>query len=164
MMRSVEPAAEARAGAEFDQVYAGEFEAVARLAFLLVRSRAVAEELAQDAFVRLYQRFDTVDRPNGFLRTAVVRLALTWLGRAEMERDRLARVGVDQRLTVDAPELDETWDALGRLAPDRRAVLVLRFYEGLRHGEVADLLGCSPATVRSRTRRALADLRKELDR
>ena len=146
----------------FAEVYAGEFEAVARLAFLLVRSRAVAEELAQDAFVRLFQRFATVERPNGFLRTTVVRLALTWLERAEMERERLARVGVDR--PVDAPELDETWEALGRLAPERRAVLVLRFYEGLRHGEVAELLGCPTATVRSRTRRALADLRKELER
>jgi RNA polymerase sigma factor (sigma-70 family) len=161
-MGSVGPEARSGVRAAFDEVYASEFEDVARLAYLLVRSRAVAEELAQDAFLRLYQRFDTVERPNGFLRTTVVRLALTWLGRADMERDRLARVGVDG--PVDAPELDETWVALGRLAPDRRAVLVLRFYEGLRHGEVAAVLGCAPATVRSRTRRALADLRKELVR
>lgn len=72
----------------FEGVYAAEFTGVARLAFLLVRSQAVAEELAQDAFLRLYERFDAVDNPPGFLRTAVVRLALTWLSRADMERDR----------------------------------------------------------------------------
>ena len=148
-------------GITFDAVYAAEFVGVTRLAFLLVRSQVVAEELAQDAFLRLYERYDSVEKPAGFLRTAVVRLALTWLSRADMERDRFATVGVAR--PVDAPELDETWQALGRLRPDRRAVLVLRFYEQLRHPEIADLLGCSPATVRSRTRRALQDLRKELE-
>jgi len=148
--------------AAFERVYTAEFAGVARLAYLLVRSRAVAEELAQDAFLRLYQHFDTVEAPAGFLRTAVVRLALTWLGRADMERDRLSRLGRDP--VVEAPELDETWLALGRLHPDRRVVLVLRFYAQMRSVEIAGVLGCSAATVRSRARRALADLREELDR
>lgn len=147
----------------FERVYEAEFVAVARLAYLLVRSRAVGEELAQDAFLRLYQRFDTVDNPAAFLRTVATRLALTWLGRAGMERDRLTRVGGGQPVAVDAPELDETWLALGRLPVERRTVLVLRFYARMRSPEIAELLGCSAATVRSRVRRALADLRKELE-
>jgi RNA polymerase sigma factor (sigma-70 family) len=69
-------------------------------------------------------------------------------------------VGANQ--PVDPPEVDEMWQALGRLSPERRTVLVLRFYEQLKHGEIAALLGCSAATVRSRTRRALDDLRREL--
>jgi RNA polymerase sigma factor (sigma-70 family) len=79
-----------------------------------------------------------------------------------MEAGLLRRVGVDRPTSI--PEVDETWAALGRLSPDARTVLVLRFYEQLRHREIAALLGCPAATVRSRTRRALADLRKELDR
>jgi RNA polymerase sigma factor (sigma-70 family) len=43
-------------------------------------------------------------------------------------------------------------------------VLVLRYYDDLSHEQIASLLGCSAATVRSRVRRALQDLRKELDR
>lgn len=152
----VEPAA----GSGFEDVYRAEFAAVTRLALLLVGSRAVAEELAQDAFLRFYERFESVENPPGFLRTAVVRLASTWLQRSGMERARLATVGVDR--PVDAPHVDEMWQALGRLRPERRVVLVLRFYEQLRHREIAGVLGCSPATVRSRTRRALQDLRKEL--
>lgn len=144
----------------FERVYQAEFVAVARLAYLLVRSRAVAEELAQDAFLRLYQRFDTVENPAAFLRTAVARLAFTWLGRADMERDRLTLLGADP--VVEAPELDETWLALGRLRPERRAVLVLRFYAQMRAVEIAAVLDCPAATARSRVRRALADLRKEL--
>lgn len=149
--------------ADFDHVYTTERLAVTRLAFLIVRSMPVAEEVAQEAFVRLYERFETVDNPAAFLRTVAVRMAVLAQRRSDMERQRLTVIGADQQ-PGRAPEVDETWEALGRLRPERRAVLALRFYEDLPHDRIAALLGCSAATVRSRTRRALADLRKELDR
>jgi RNA polymerase sigma factor (sigma-70 family) len=152
----------AASSAAFEDVYAAQLQAVTRLAFLLVRSQAVAEELAQDAFLRLFEHFHRVENPPGFLRTVVVRLCLTWQRRDHMEHRLVRQVGVDR--PTEVPEVDETWEALGRLQPERRAVLVLRFYEQLRHGEIAEVLGCPTATVRSRTRRALQDLRKELDR
>ena len=150
------------ARSSFDDVYAVERRSIVGLAALLVRSQEVAEELAQDAFLCLYERFDTVENPPGFLRTAVVRLCISWQRRSTTERRLIQRVGVDRPSGI--PEVDETWDALGRLDPDKRVVLVLRFYEQLRHDEIAELLGCPTATVRSRTRRALTDLRKELAR
>lgn len=149
-------------GAAFDDVYRAERPAVVRLAALLVGSQAVAEELAHDAFVRLFERFDEVENPPGFLRTVVVRLAVSAQRRRRTELRVVQRVGVDHPTTI--PEIDETWDVLQRLDPDRRAVLVLRYYERLRHREIAELLGCPVATVRSRTRRALKDLKKELTR
>jgi len=149
----------------FDRMYRDHALAVTRLAFLLVGSRAVAEELAQDAFLRLYEHMGTVDNPPGFVRTAVVRLALTWQDRRRMEAARLTVVGLvsSRPEPVPEPEIDETWTAIARLRPERRAVLVLRFYADMAFDEIGDALGCSPATARSRTRRALADLRKELD-
>ncbi len=66
-----DPLVTVAAPATFDAVYERERAAIVRLAYLLVRSEAVAEELAQDAFLRLYQQFDTVSHPPGFLRTAV---------------------------------------------------------------------------------------------
>jgi RNA polymerase sigma-70 factor (ECF subfamily) len=149
---------------EFDGVYRAQLLAVTRLAFLLVRSQTVAEELAHDAFVRLYERFDTVENPPGFLRTVVVRLALTWQDRHRMERERLTVVGGGDRRAVEGPEVDETWAALGRLAPERRVVLALRFYEDMAFDAIGEMLGCSAATARGRAHRALADLRKELSR
>ena len=122
----------------------------------------LAEELAQDAFLRLFERFDEVTNPAGFLRTVVVRLCLTWQKRRTTEQRVARRVGVEAPSNI--PEVDETWAALGRLDPDRRAVLVLRYYCQLRHHEIAELLGCPAATVRTRTHRALRDLRKELAR
>lgn len=150
------------ARSSFDAVYRAERPAIVRLAALLVGSQAVAEELAHDAFVRLFERFDDVDNPPGFLRTVVVRLAVSWQRRRRTEVRVVQRVGVDQPTGI--PEVDETWEVLQRLDPDRRAVLVLRYYEHLRHVEIAELLGCSAATVRSRSRRALRDLKKELSR
>lgn len=156
-----------RRDARFDEVYSSEVLAITRLAFLLVRTQAVAEELAQDAFLRLYERLDEVENPAGFLRTVVVRLASTWLRRHDMEGRRLAVVGgrrlAGQRHASDVTEIDETWEALGRLRPERRTVLVLRFYEDLSHQQIGDLLGCPAATVRSRVRRALSDLREEIE-
>ena len=149
--------------AGFDRVYREHLLPITRLAFLLVRSQAVAEDLAHDAFVRLYERLDDVYNPPGFVRTAVVRLAITWQERQRMERRRrLTAVG--EVRTVDGPEIDETWEAIGRLAPERATVLVLRFYADMAYEEIAEILGCSPATARSRARRAVADLREELKR
>jgi RNA polymerase sigma factor (sigma-70 family) len=160
-MRAVE-ATDAPPG--FDAVYDDQLPAVTRLAFLLVRSQGVAEELAHDAFVRLYERFDTVENPPAFLRTVVVRLALTCLRRHRMERARLVVVSGGARHDVDEPEVDETWAAMGRLRPERRIVLVLRFYEDMTFEAIGELLGCTAATARGRVHRGLADLRKELTR
>lgn len=146
----------------FDEVYRAEMPALVRLAFLLVRSQAVAEELAQDAFLRLFECYAEVEKPAGFVRTVVVRLCLTWQRRRQTEDRVLSRVGAQP--AADPPEIDGMWEALGRLQPERQAVLVLRFYEQMRNREIAEVLGCPMATVRSRTRRGLQDLRKEMDR
>lgn len=152
-----------RGPAGFDVVYAAERPAIVRLAFLLVRDQAVAEELAQEAFLRLYTHIDTVENPPGFLRTVVVRLASTWRRRRTMEAQRLTLVAADgRRLRSDEHEPDETWEAIGRLRPERAEVLVLRFYEDLDHREIGRIVGCSAGTARSRLRRALADLKEEL--
>lgn len=145
----------------FDAVYRDQRLAIVRLAYLLVRSHAVAEELAQEAFLRLYANFATVENPPGFLRTVVVRLAHTWRGRRDMEHERLERLDPAPADTIREP--DETWEAIGRLRQERATVLVLRFYEDLSHDEIAAALGCSAATVRSRVRRALHDLGKEIN-
>jgi RNA polymerase sigma factor (sigma-70 family) len=130
------------------------------LATVLTSDRAVAEELVQEAFLEVMQRWDRVDNPAGYLRTVVVNRC----------RNHQRGMGVRRRnvppappLTVDAPELDEMWAALAQLRPRRRTALVLRFYEDLPIDEIARLLDCRPGTVSSLLHRGLADLRKVLD-
>ncbi|MDQ1478095.1 MAG: hypothetical protein QOE62_3324 [Actinomycetota bacterium] len=146
----------------FDAVYRDLRPALIRTAFLIVGSTAEAEELVQDAFVQLHQRFEAIDAPAAYLRVALVRSCVRRNERRTMESDRLARM--PSPALAGEPAVDEMWSALRRLRPERRAVLVLRFYEDLAHSEIARLLDCPVATVRSRVRRALTDLRKELDR
>ena len=146
----------------FDEVFASARAPMVRVAFLIVGSQAVAEEIAQDAFAGLYTRFEEVDNAMAYVRTAVVRGAVNWKKRRAMEADRIARVTEPGPTGIG--EIDTTWDALRVLRPERRAVLVLRFYEDLSHAQIAELLGCPIATVRSRLHRGLSDLRKELER
>jgi RNA polymerase sigma factor (sigma-70 family) len=149
-------------GTTIETVYQSERPTLLRLAYLMVGSQPVAEDLVHEAFARLVPRFDEVDNPAAYLRTAVSRLCLTWLGRASMERDRLSRI--DRPPPLGTPELDDMLAALDRLRPERKAVLVLRYYADLDHAAIADALGCPTSTVRTRLHRGLADLRKELDR
>lgn len=146
----------------FDAVFAAERAPMVRVAFLIVGSQAVAEEIVQDAFAGLFVHFDAVDNAIGYVRTAVVRGAVNWKKRHAIEADRLARINGPGATHI--AEIDATWDALRAVRPERRAVLVLRFYEDLSHAQIAELLGCPVTTVRTRLHRGLSDLRKELER
>jgi RNA polymerase sigma factor (sigma-70 family) len=148
--------------ATFDEVYKASRTRVVRTAFLIVGSQAIAEEISQEAFVRLLQHFDDVANPGGFLRTTVVRLCLSWRRHAAVEAAEL-ETRQSRESTGDA-EIDFVWDALATLKPDRRAAVVLRYYEDLSHAEIAELMGCRIGTARTRVHRGLIDLRKELTR
>jgi RNA polymerase sigma factor (sigma-70 family) len=69
--------------------------------------------------------------------------------------ERLADAG-------DHDELLAVRSALSALAPRQRAVLVLRYYEGLSEAEIASALGMAPGTVKSQARDGLARLRRAL--
>lgn len=130
-----------------------------RLAYLLTGQRAVAEEIVQDAFISTRQAWAGVVDPTRYLRTTVVNRCRSW-GRHQ-QVVRAHPVGQPEVITEQA---DELWDALGRLDPRRRAAVVLRYYADLPHAEIADLLGCRPATVRTSIHRALVQLRLEIER
>ena len=146
----------------FDDLYREARPPMVRLAWLLLGSRALAEDVVHDAFIAVHQRWNTIDNPGGYLRRAVVNGALSWRRRRDHEERLLAVIG-EPPATGD-PVVDPMWDAIGRLDPDRRAVVVLRYWADLPHAEIAELLGCPITTVRTRLHRALADLRKETER
>ena len=130
-----------------------------RLAALLVGSHAIAEEIVQDSFAALGERWGQLDNPGGYLRSTVVNGCRMALRRRATEQ-RYAR---DETSTVDAPtELVELREALDRLSERERAVVALRYFVDLPDGEIAELLGCRTTTVRSLVHRSLRKLRKEL--
>jgi RNA polymerase sigma factor (sigma-70 family) len=129
------------------------------VAYLMTGRREAAEEIVHDAFARTYGRWASIDVPAAYLRTTVVNLCVAWQRRATLERERVPR---PDRTHVAPPELDEMWALLQGLPPDLRSVLVLRFYEDLPDDEIARVVGCAPATVRTRVHRAITRLRKEM--
>jgi RNA polymerase sigma-70 factor (sigma-E family) len=139
-----------------------------RLAFLLTGDRALAEDLVQEAFARLIGRLRHLRDPGAFgayLRRTIVNLSTSHFRRRRVERAYLERVG-DIRAVEANPnqELDETMhEALLRLPERQRAAIVLRFYEDLSDVQTAEVLQCSPGTVRSLVSRGMTTLRSELE-
>jgi RNA polymerase sigma-70 factor (sigma-E family) len=141
-------------------LYRAQHAPMVRLAHLLTGSNAAAEELVHDAFIRLHGRFDEIDNPAGYLRTTVVNGCRSWHRRRLLERRHAT---VADPPPVLPPDVDETWRALAALPVRRRAAIVLRYYEDLPDEEIARLLDCRPATVRSLVHRGLATLKEALE-
>lgn len=137
-----------------------------RLAVMLTGTAYDAEDLLQATFTRSIRHGERIARmaaPAAYLRRIMLNEHLS-RGRARTRRVRTTEL-VDVALpdaTPDIDERDETWRLLATLPDKQRAVLVLRYYEDLPDAEIADLLGCPAATVRSHAARGLAALRARM--
>lgn len=154
------PATSGRAWPEgFEVLYREQYAPMVRLAVLLVGSTEPAEELVQDAFIRVRRRWSEIEHHSAYLRVVVVNGCRSHHRRRALERRRLPEPDIAQ---PGAP--DEMWDAIAALPFRQRAVVTLRFYEDLPEAEIAAALGCPPGTVASTLHRALARLRQEVPR
>jgi RNA polymerase sigma-70 factor (sigma-E family) len=151
---------------EFREFFASQYARLCWLGYLLTGDRAEAEELAQDALVRTYQRWARVRRPNdpaAYARTVLVNRHRSRLRRALLDA-RYLRRNRDQHAYL--PDFGEdamvVWAAVGRLPARQRAVLALRYHEDLTEVEVARLLRLPLGTVKTLARRGLGRLRAEL--
>lgn len=144
----------------FHDLYRAEYEPMVRLARGLVDGLEIAEEIVQDAFAKVFERWNRLDQPGGYLRTAVVNGARSELRKREVRR----RVGLRPMYQPAPGERDYLLDALNQLSPRQKAALVLRFYEGMTEKEIAQAMGVRPGTVKSATSRGLAELRKVMER
>ncbi len=142
-----------------------------RLAYLLTGDRALAEDLVQDAFVRLAGRLVHLRDPGAFdayLNRTVVNLSNSHFRRKKVERAYLERarsaIGAQgaQWSGRSVEDREDLWRALGRLSRRQRAAIVLRLYEDLSERQVAEILKCRPGTVKSLVSRGLERLRNEI--
>jgi RNA polymerase sigma-70 factor (sigma-E family) len=137
-----------------------------RLAYLLTGDRALAEDLVQEAFVRFVGRIGHLRDPDAFdayLRRTIVNLSKNTFRRRAVERSYLERHTADVRdehVDPDVTDHESMRKALMTLPARQRAALVLRYYEDLHESDIADLLHCRRATVRSLVARGLETLRR----
>jgi RNA polymerase sigma-70 factor (sigma-E family) len=139
-----------------------------RFAYVLCGDRHLAEDLVQDVLARAVRRWSRIEaeEPDAYLRAAIVRAHLSWRRRRASTESVLAdppepaESGPDftQRLAVR----DELWSLLTGLTKAQRSVVVLRYYEDLDDQRIAEVLGCSPVTVRVHASRAMERLRGSL--
>ena len=146
-------------GTEFEATYREHAPALKRVAFLITGSNPAAEDAVHEVFVRCAARLPEIDHPLSYLRAAVVNEC-----RTQHRRHRRTRA-VDHP-PVGSEELPlevlETLDALQALDARKRAAVVLRYFVDIPDEEIATILGCRPATVRSLIRRAVIELREAL--
>ena len=140
------------------------YGSLVRFCALVSGESQLAEDLAQEAFVRTAERIGRVDpgKVAAYLRRTALNVWKNRLRRLAVERRARARQVEPPPPAASLEERDRVWATVRRLPPGQRACLALRFYEDLSERETAEVLGCSVGTVKSQTSRALARLRKEL--
>jgi len=152
-------------------LYSEHYRSLVRLAALLVRDVATAEEVVQDSFVAMHggwRRLRDSDKALSYLRQSVVNRSRSVLRH---------RVVVDRNAPKPAPDMPSAEHgaiallersavvaALRTLPPRQREALVLRYYGDLSEAQIATAMGISRGAVKSHTARAMSSLRTVLER
>jgi RNA polymerase sigma factor (sigma-70 family) len=143
-----------------DDLYLAHFPALMRVAYCLTGSNEVAEDLVQDTFMRCASRLGGLRDPASYLRAALVN-ACNSHHRRNRVASRVGSIRADDVVELPAA-VSELREALLVLPMKQRTAIVLRYLVDLDDGEIARIIGCRPATVRSLVHRGLARLREEL--
>jgi RNA polymerase sigma-70 factor (sigma-E family) len=157
-------------GGRLADLYLRYADGATRLAYLLTGDRQLAEDIVQDAFVKLAGRLAHLRDPNAFdayLRRTVVNLSRSYWRRQKVERsylkrERAAMGGEPLTPPSSIEDRESLWAAMARLPDRQRAAIVLRFYEDLSEADVAEILRCRPGTVKSLVSRGLEAMRQEI--
>jgi RNA polymerase sigma-70 factor (sigma-E family) len=135
-----------------------------RLAVGLTGSRAAGEDLLQSALTKAYLSWTKVrgaGDQDAYIRRIVVNTHLSVLRRPrvreELQPELTDVAGTAPQYGIE--DRDALWSALARLGRRQRAIVLLRYYEDLPDDQIAELLGCTAATVRSQAMRALQTLK-----
>ena len=152
--------------AEYTEYVAARLLSLRRLAAVLCDDWQHADDLVQAALVKLYVHWGRVraaSHTDAYARAVLVREFIherrsTWVKRVRLTGGvtEVPAAAVDHDAVLDVRR------AVAALPARQRATLVLRFYCDLNVDQVAEVLGCSPGTVKSQTARALDSVRRAL--
>ncbi|MEU0567509.1 SigE family RNA polymerase sigma factor [Nonomuraea sp. NPDC005983] len=148
--------------ADFERYVEQRSSRLLRTAYLLCRDWATAEDLTQTALARAWLAWRRVGAdPDPYVYRILANTHASWWRRrwrGEVPTRELPNVAQADR-TDELGSREALRAALAALPARQRAVVVLRYFEDLPDAAIADILGCSVATVRSQASRALAKLR-----
>jgi RNA polymerase sigma-70 factor (sigma-E family) len=153
---------------EYEEFARDQLPGLVGFAAALTGDRQLAQDLVQDTMVRAFLKWGrvaSVDRPDLYLRRMVINGHRTWRRRWYQRTVRSVAEMADAPTTTVADstgqvaDRDEIATLLAGLGRQQRAAIVLRFYEDRDDDEIAEALGCAPATVRGYISRGLATLR-----
>jgi RNA polymerase sigma-70 factor (sigma-E family) len=169
-LRAVDgPAPSTAAPLTLEDLYRQHRMRLVRLAILLVDEPATAEDVVQEAFTGLHRNWGGLRDAQaavGYLRTAVVNGSRSVLRRRKTARDytppHTANARSAESLAMLTAEHQAVVNALAKLPPRQREVLVLRYYGDLSEAEIAEATGISKGTVKSTASRALDALQKAM--
>ncbi|MFD6140540.1 SigE family RNA polymerase sigma factor [Promicromonospora sp. NPDC060271] len=156
------------ASVEFHDFFERHYAELARLAHLLTGEKDVADDLAADALIALWQRWDRLraaQHPVAYARGVVANLARQWTRSRVRERRRIALFWSHDAEQVDGPDVAVVHDvraALTRLPFRKRACVVMRHALDLSEKDTAAALGISVGTVKSQTSKGMAELERLL--
>ncbi len=157
-----------QATGRLERLYREHAPQAGRLAYLLTADRELAQDLAQEAFVRAAARSPLPPNPEAFgayVRTTVVNLCRAHWRKRKQERSYLEKEGPTVAAgRYEDPDLalrDDLLQALQKLPERQRLALVLRYYQDLSEQQTAEILRCRVGTVKSLTSRALEALRSQ---
>jgi RNA polymerase sigma-70 factor (ECF subfamily) len=151
----------------FEGFFEQERDHLYRALWLVTRNRFEAEELTQEAFVRVLERWDRVsvmDDPRAYLFRTAMNAFRTSYGRALMATKRTLKLLPADDAIADIDERDAAVRALARLSPRQRAAVVLTDMLGFRSEEAARMLGIRASTLRMHASRAHATLKETMSR
>lgn len=154
----------------FEEFAAQRCDALLRYATALTCDPHLAQDVVQDVLIRAHARWSRIgstEQPMAYLKRMILNEYLSWRRRRANRAVTLSHPVLTahaDRSPGDDPtsnyaEREAMLDRIGRLPRKQRAVIVLRYYENLTDAEIADMLGCATATVRSHASHALATLR-----
>ncbi len=156
------------ANGSYQAFYHRELPAMAALAAAVTGSHVQAEDIAQDALIKAYQRWDTVstyDKPGAWLRRVTINQALSARRRATAEVKAKLRLGAERVPTLaPAPAVhDDVWAAVRSLPGKQRAAVALHYLEDLPVAEIAEILDCAESTAKVHLHRGRAALAEKLE-
>ncbi|NNF64903.1 MAG: SigE family RNA polymerase sigma factor [Acidimicrobiia bacterium] len=151
----------------FDSFYRSEYRSIFGLVYGLTGSKAVAEDLTQETFLRAHKSWDDVgryDNPHGWVRRVASNLAMSRFRRLRSESKALVRLGVrnDWTMPTLSVEYEAFWDRVRALPKRQAQVVALHYLEDLSIAEIANVLEIAEGTVKAQLHRARSSLAKSL--